>query len=324
MARGRNRLVTEDAEFVMARVKSLTAAMPTMQMNSQISWKANSSTCVVEGVTQDFPVLRSLYPVAGRFLLESDVEMRRKVCVVGQTVVEEVFDGENPIGEVLTVQGQPMTVVGVMEKRGASMGIDNDNVVFTPLSTLQRLAGTRYVSFIFAQVKTADDVDRAMSAISQAFNSKFRDSDTVNVTSQQQLIDVISTITGTFTILLASIAGISLLVGGIGIMNIMFVSVTERTREIGLRKAVGGKNRDILIQFLIESVILSGFGGLIGIVLGIYLSGFVAKLGGWPQYVSPSAIGLALGFSVAVGVFFGLYPAMRAAKMNPISALRYE
>jgi len=318
------RLEPDDAEYILERVKSVTRAMPAIQVSSEVAYQTNSSTVQVHGVTEEFPEIRAHAAERGRFLIPSDVSGRRRVAVVGRTVVEEVFEGRDPIGETLTVSGQPFTVVGVMAEKGESMGTDADNVVFVPISTLQRIAGTRYVSLLYAQVDNVDDTDEAVSLIERAFNSKFRRSDTVNVSSQKQLLDIISTVTRTFTVLLASIAGISLLVGGIGIMNIMLVSVTERTREIGLRKAVGAKKKDIMFQFLIEASILSGIGGSIGVALGSAGTGILARLGGWTASTSLSAVLMAVGFSVGVGMFFGLYPASRAANLDAIYCLRYE
>ncbi|HHY45544.1 MAG TPA: FtsX-like permease family protein [Firmicutes bacterium] len=318
------RLEAEDAEFILERVKSLVRAMPVIQVSSEVTYKANSRSVQLLGVTEEFPEMRAHAIEYGRFLLPADVTGRRRVAVVGRTVVEEVFEGRDPIGETLTVSGQPFTVVGVMAEKGESMGTDADNIVLVPISTLQRMAGTRYVSMLYAQVEDIDDTDQAVSLIERAFNSKFRRSDTVSVSSQKQLLDIVSTVTRTFTVLLASIAGISLLVGGIGIMNIMLVSVTERTREIGLRKAVGAKKRDIMLQFLIEASILSGIGGSIGVALGSLGTGILARLGGWAASTSPSAVLMAVGFSVGVGMFFGLYPASKAANLDAIYCLRYE
>lgn len=318
------RLEAEDAEFILERVKSLVRAMPVIQVSSEVTYKPNSRSVQLLGVTEEFPEMRAHAIEYGRFLLPADVTGRRRVAVVGRTVVEEVFEGRDPIGETLTVSGQPFTVVGVMAEKGESMGTDADNIVLVPISTLQRMAGTRYVSMLYAQVEDIDDTDQAVSLIERAFNSKFRRSDTVSVSSQKQLLDIVSTVTRTFTVLLASIAGISLLVGGIGIMNIMLVSVTERTREIGLRKAVGAKKRDIMLQFLIEASILSGIGGSIGVALGSLGTGILARLGGWAASTSPSAVLMAVGFSVGVGMFFGLYPASKAANLDAIYCLRYE
>jgi len=317
-------LEVSDADYVLKRVPLVSRAMPVIQVQAEVSWKSNSATVSVQGVTEDFPEIRSFHPESGRFILESDVAQRRRVAVVGKTIVENVFDGADPIGQVIAVRGQPFTVVGVMEEKGESFGADQDNVVFVPVSTLQRLAGTRYVSALYAQVGKLEDTDAAVSQISAAFDAKFRRSNTVTVTSQKQLLDAVSTVTQTFTVLLASIAGISLLVGGIGIMNIMLVSVTERTREIGLRKAVGAKSGDIMFQFLIEASVISGCGGIVGILLGAVVSDFLAQFGGWVPYLSASSVLLAFGFSIAVGIFFGLYPAARAARLDPILCLRFE
>jgi putative ABC transport system permease protein len=322
--RGATRLEVEDSVFIVERVSTLSRAMPIIQSQTEVSWRSNSATITVQGVTQDFPDIRSFHSASGRFLLETDVDARRRVAVVGQTVVEDIFDGEDPVGQVMTVRGQPFTVVGVMEEKGETFGMDQDNVVLIPITTLQRLAGTRYVSMIYAQVRDLNDTDDAVSQIQTVFDGKLRRSDTVGVASQKQLLDTVSTITQTFTILLAAIAGISLLVGGIGIMNIMLVSVTERTREIGLRKAVGAKSSDVMFQFLIESSLLSGLGGVVGIILGSAATTILARYGGWTPYTSPSAVLLAIGFSIGVGMFFGLYPAARASRLDPIYCLRYE
>ena len=322
--KGATRLELDDVDYLLERVQSLSRVMPFIQASTEVSWRGNSATIAVQGVTQEFPDIRSFYPSAGRFLLESDVDQRRKVAVIGQTVVDDIFDGEDPIGQILTVQGQSFTVVGVLEEKGESFGSDQDNVVLVPITTLQRIAGTRYVNMLYAQVGDIEETDAAVSLIQSVFDSKNRRSDTVQVSSQAQLLDTVSTITSTFTILLAAIAGISLLVGGIGIMNIMLVSVTERIREIGLRKAVGAKSKDVMFQFLVEASMLSGMGGLIGVILGSSASTVLARYGGWVAYTSPGAILLALGFSVAVGIFFGLYPAARASKLDPIYCLRYE
>ncbi len=317
-------LAVSDVEFVLNKVPSIVRAMAVIQVNTQVAWKGNSVTVGIQGVTEEFPEIRSFFPESGRFLIGTDVTNRRRVAVVGQTVLADVFDGKDPIGETVTIAGQSFTVVGVMEEKGETFGTDMDNVVFVPVSTLQRVAGTTRVSAIYAQIGDPDQADDAVAALSSAFDARFRRQGSVNVASQKQLLDTVSMITTTFTVLLASIAAISLLVGGIGIMNIMLVSVTERTKEIGLRKAVGAKNRDIMLQFLIEASILSGTGGLLGIFLGSAGTRLLARLGGWPPYTSPSAVFMALGFSVMVGIFFGFYPAARAAKLDPISCLRYE
>lgn len=317
-------LTVSDVDYLKSKVPLISRAMPVIQVNTEVSWRGNSKTVPVQGVTHEFPEVRSFRPEAGRFLVESDVEYRRKVAVVGQTVVDDIFDGEDPAGQVLTVAGQPFTVVGVMEEKGQSFGMDNDNVVLVPITSLQRLAGVASVSAIHVQVADIADSDRAVSLISAVMDAKFRRSKSVSVSSQKQLLEVVSTVTAAFTVLLASIAGISLLVGGIGIMNIMLVSVTERTREIGLRKAVGAKSSDIMLQFLVESAILSGIGGVAGIMLGSMATRLLARYGGWDPYMSVSSVIMALGFSIAVGVFFGLYPAARAARLDPISSLRYE
>ncbi len=292
----------------------------------------------VSGVTPGYAVVRNFYPVAGRFIDEEDVRTGARVAVIGQTVLQDVFSpGVNPIGQTIKVNRVPFRVIGVMEKKGGTAFSDEDDVVFIPLTTAQtRLFGVRSVSgdysvsVIYAQVGEGKRMEAARAQITRLLRQRHgliysTDKDDFSVLTQEDISSVLGSLTAVLTAFLGLIATVSLIVGGIGIMNIMLVSVTERTREIGIRKAVGARRRDILGQFLIEAIVLSLVGGAIGIAIGVIgtltASGMIEDL---KTHISPGTILMATGFSILVGTFFGIYPAMRAARLNPIDALRYE
>ncbi|MGD1994525.1 MAG: ABC transporter permease [Anaerolineae bacterium] len=292
----------------------------------------------VSGVTPGYSTVRNFYPVLGRFITSTDLETDARVAVLGQTVVADLFQfGINPIGQTIRINRVPFRVVGVMEEKGGTAFSDEDDVVFIPLTTAQsRLFGGRSVSgdysvsVIYATAVDESQIDAARDEITRVLRRRHgllysTDKDDFSVLTQEDISAVLGSLTAVLTGFLGLIATISLVVGGIGIMNIMLVSVTERTREIGLRKAVGARRRDILAQFLIEAITLSLVGGGIGIVIGltgtIVASRMIEDLN---LSISPSTIFLATGFSILVGMFFGIYPAMRASRLNPIDALRYE
>jgi putative ABC transport system permease protein len=257
---------------------------------------------------------------SGRGWRRSEVTAGSRVVSLGSSVVDELFPGTDPIGETVTLEGQRFTVIGTIESQGGSITGDQDNQVNIPITTAQRLFGTTDVSMIMVKAADADNVDRVQAQINRILAPSFGEDFTVF--TQEQTLGLLGDILGTLTFMLAGIAGISLLVGGIGIMNIMLVSVSERTREIGIRKAVGAKTYDILSQFVIEAVVLSVAGGAIGIALGwLGALGLQALV---PTEVTPWAVALAFVFSAGVGIFFGVYPAYRASALDPIEALRYE
>ena len=302
-----------------------------------VSAGKREATVQVRGVTPEYQDVRNWKPVEGAFITEADVAGHSRVAVLGQTTMNRLFpDDPWPIGKTIKINKIPFRVIGIMEKKGGSGFGDQDNTVFVPLTTAQTrlfpsrtLSGEYKVSVIYAQAVAEDRMDAAAEQISEVLrerhNIAFKDDDDFSVINQADLINIFGQITGVLTIFLGAIAAISLLVGGIGIMNIMLVSVTERTREIGLRKAVGAKRRDILMQFLIEAVVLSLVGGFIGIGLGAIGAFAIGRLAEELRtYVSLQAVLIATGFSVAVGLFFGIYPASRAARLHPIQALRYE
>ena len=291
----------------------------------------------VTGTTPDYTGVRDFYPVMGEFFTEQDVTTAARVAVLGQTAYEGLFpDGDLPIGQTIRINNVNFRIIGLMEEKGGSGFNDQDNVVLVPLNTAQRRLfparradGDFRIDQIFAQVISEDRQDAAIAEMAltlrQSRGIEFRDDDDFTILSQSEVVGALGQITGVLTTFLGVIAGISLLVGGIGIMNIMLVSVTERTREIGLRKAVGAKRANILWQFLTEAIILSSIGGLLGLALGAAGAYVISSLSDTlDATVAWNSVVLAILFSAAVGLFFGIYPATRAAALNPIDALRYE
>jgi putative ABC transport system permease protein len=312
---------------------------PTVNGGSRITVPGEEKNTEVNGVPPNYTAVRDWYPAIGSFFTAIDEESEARVAVLGKIVAEALFPNTPfPMGEIVRIDGVPFRVIGVMEERGGSGFRSEDDAVFVPLSTaLSRLyprrtnRGEPQLSLIYVQAVDEDRMDAAITEVSQILRQRHRiepgEPDDFSIISQSDLIGTFEQITSVITVFLGAIAGISLLVGGIGIMNIMLVSVTERTREIGLRKAVGARRRDILWQFLIEAMLLSLAGGAVGIVLGASGStaiSFALRSEGFNAVITPGAIALATIFSAAVGLFFGIYPAQRAAALNPIDALRYE
>jgi putative ABC transport system permease protein len=333
-------LTLGDAEAVAnsANLPDVTAVAPEFVGSGTIVYGNSNSQATVSGVTPEYSAVRNFYPALGRFIAENDLRTNARVAVLGQTVLEELFSaGTNPIGQVVKVNRVPFRIVGVMEEKGGTAFSDEDDVVFVPLTTAQaRLFGARHVSgdysvsVIYATAVDESRMDAARNQVRRVLRQRHgmiysTDKDDFSVLTQEDIASVLGSLTAVLTGFLGLIAAVSLLVGGIGIMNIMLVSVTERTREIGIRKAVGAKRRDILGQFLVEAIVLSVVGGFIGIAIGVTgtfaASGTVEDL---RTHISPSTILFATGFSIVVGLFFGIYPALRAARLNPIDALRYE
>ncbi len=288
----------------------------------------NSFTQVL-GETANFPVVRDWPVDTGTFFGDTELRTRARVAVIGQTVAQDLFGDANPIGARIKINKKPFTVIGVMTAKGSNGFQDRDDVVFVPLTTAQkRLFGVDYIRTLYVKVRTDEEMGIAQEKLDAILHERHRiplnaDGD-YTVRNQADILATVQGVALTITLMLASVAAVSLIVGGIGIMNIMLVSVTERTREIGLRKALGATRSDILLQFLVESVVLSVFGGLIGVLLGAGASRLIATSFGWNTVITPTSILMAFGFAAAVGVFFGIYPAQRAAALDPIVALRYE
>lgn len=278
----------------------------------------------LEGVNSEYEQVRAYQVQEGRFILPEDLSYRQKVVLLGTDVWKQLFNSSDPVGETVKINGENFKVVGLLASKGtASMG-SNDDKVMIPITTAQRLLETRGITSAYIQASSSDQVDSVVAQLEAILLRKLKNSDYFNVFNQAEMLSTISSVTGTLTAMLGGIAAISLLVGGIGIMNIMLVSVTERTREIGIRKAIGAKRRDILRQFLIEALVVSSSGGIIGIMLGVGGARLISSLMSMQTAISLNIVLIAFGFAVAIGVIFGIYPANKAAKLNPIEALRFE
>lgn len=305
--------------------EGVAGVSPVITGNVSLKYGNKKYDTSMEGTNAEYEQVRNTKVQAGRFILPIDLTFRQKVALLGTTVVDELFGQANPIGQTVKINGVNFKVVGVLEEKGAASFGSNDDRVIIPFTTAQRLTGTRGVQSVYVQADSPDSVD---SVVAQLDNFLYRktnkNTDAYRVNNQADMLSTVNQVTGVLTLMLGGIAGISLVVGGIGIMNIMLVTVTERTREIGVRKAIGAKRRDILRQFLIEAVVVSGSGGIIGILFGFLLSAVVGSLMSIDTSVSPQIVGISFGFSVLVGILFGLYPANKAAKLNPIEALRFE
>lgn len=317
-------LTMEDGKEILERVPTVVKALPSDTIYVTGKYANRTYDTIIEGTTSLYLDVKNADLSAGRFIDENDLTKRANVAVVGKTVVEQLFTGQAPLGETISLKGKSYTIIGILSEKGSSMGMDSDDIILIPLTSYQRLTGSKKLSGINFQARSSEEASLAVSHISAVFDQINRRDDSVRVTSQDELLDIINQTTQTLGIMLGAIAGISLLVGGIGIMNIMLVSVTERTREIGIRKALGAKRRNIMFQFILESIFLSVGGGLIGILIGGLLAVAVSTLAGWPSVISPGAIMLSFFFSAGIGLFFGVYPAYKAANLDPIEALRHE
>lgn len=309
----------------------LSGISPNVSSSGQLVAGSNNYPSSVSGVSIDYLNIRQLSVEQGEMFTENDIRTAAKVCVIGKTIVDNLFpDGSDPIGKVIRCNQIPMRVVGVLKSKGYnSMGQDQDDVVLAPYSTvMKRLLAQTYLGGIFASALTEDMTEEAVEEITSILRREHKlkatDDDDFTIRTQQELSSMLNTTTDLMTTLLACIAGISLVVGGIGIMNIMYVSVTERTREIGLRMSVGARGVDILSQFLIEAILISITGGLIGVIIGCGASFMIKAIAHWPVFIQPWSVLLSFLVCTVTGVFFGWYPAKKAADLDPIDALRYE
>ncbi len=329
-AGSRTNLKYDDAKAIKEKIKNIDFVSPSVSRSYQIVYGNQNWNSSVMGVTPEYMSIRSLEVSTGSFVTESDNNKRNRVAVIGSTVATNLFGTTNPVGQNIRVNNQPFKVIGVLESKGqSSMGQDQDDVVIVPLTTaMERLMAMDYVSSVNIQVSDANKMDQVQEDIEVLLRQRHKiiggKEDDFNVRNMTSLMETMSQTTTMLTILLGSIAGISLVVGGIGIMNIMMVSVTERTREIGIRKALGATFQNIMMQFLIESVVIGVIGGIIGIGMGCGLSMLVGKFGNFTTVITPLPVLVSFSFSVGIGLFFGIYPARKAAKLDPIEALRYE
>ena len=324
-------LKLDDFKSLQDETNFLSAVSPNVSSSGQLINGANNYPSSVTGVSPEYLEIRQLSIENGTMFTNADIQSSAKVCVIGKTIVDNLFpDGSDPIGKVIRFNKIPFKVVGVLKSKGYnSMGMDQDDVVLAPYTTvMKRLLAVTYLQGIFASALTEDMTDNATEEITAILrkNHKLKESDDDDFTirSQQELSTMLNTTTDLMTTLLACIAGISLVVGGIGIMNIMYVSVTERTREIGLRMSVGARGIDILSQFLIEAILISITGGIIGILIGIGASFAVKNIAHWPIYIQSWSVLLSFAVCTITGVFFGWYPAQNASNLDPIDAIRYE
>ncbi|WP_071146247.1 ABC transporter permease [Bacteroides ihuae] len=320
-----------DYQSLQNNTKYLAAISPNVSSSGQFIYGANNYPGSVNGVNTEYLSIRQLTVENGDMFTDADIQSSAKVCVIGKTIVDNLFtDGSDPIGHVIRFNKIPFRVVGVLKAKGYNtMGQDQDAVVLAPYTTvMKRMLAVTYLQGIMASALTEDMTEQAITEVSSILrtNHKLRitDDDDFNIRSQQELSTMLNSTTDLMTTLLACIAGISLIVGGIGIMNIMYVSVTERTREIGLRMSVGARGIDILSQFLIEAILISITGGIIGVILGIGASFGVKIFAHWPIYIQPWSVVLSFAVCTVTGVFFGWYPAKKAADLDPIDAIRYE
>ena len=324
-------LKLEDYQNIVDETRYISAVSPSVNSSGQAIYGANNAPTTVYGISPDYLEIRRYKVGDGEMFTEQDIQTAAKVCVVGKTVVDNLFtNGESPVGKVIRFQKLPFRIVGVLESKGYnSMGMDQDDLILAPYTTIQKkVLAITHLQGITCSALKEEYTDQAIDEITEILrrNHKLKESDDDDFTirSQQELSTMLTSTTDMMTVLLAAVAGISLLVGGIGIMNIMYVSVTERTREIGLRMSIGAKGIDILAQFLIESILISVTGGLIGVVFGVGAALVVNGVAHFPIYIQPWSVVLSFAVCTVTGVFFGWYPAKKAAQLDPIEAIRYE
>ena len=324
-------LKLEDYQNIVDETRYVAAVSPSVNSSGQVIYGANNAPTTIYGISPDYMEIRRYQVEDGEMFSDQDIAVAAKVCVVGKTVVDNLFPGgENPVGKVIRFQKLPFKIVGVLESKGYnSMGMDQDDLVLAPYTTIQKkvLAITHLQGITCSALKeeyTEQAIDEISEILRRNHKLKTDEDDDFTIRSQQELSSMLTSTTDMMTVLLAAVAGISLLVGGIGIMNIMYVSVTERTREIGLRMSIGAKGIDILSQFLIESILISVTGGLVGVIFGVGSAIIVNQVAHFPIFIQPWSVLLSFIVCTATGIFFGWYPAKKAARLDPIEAIRYE
>jgi len=325
-----NRLTIEDAEKLRSEGTLFAGVTPVVNTRTQVIGGGTNWRTTINGVSTDFQTIRDWQTQSGTFFTDTDVRGLRKVAVIGTTVAENLYPGTDPVGSQIQIRNVPFEIVGVLAPKGQNAGgQDQDDIVAIPYTTAQsRLSGNTRIWQILVSATSPDDIAAAQAEVRSIMRESHRiaegDEDDFTVRNQTEIASAAQGTTKIMTWLLASIASVSLIVGGIGIMNIMLVSVTERTREIGIRMAIGARGSDVLTQFLVESIVMSVLGGAVGLAVGVGGAQVLARFTGWSTSVPVQAVVLAIGFSAAVGVFFGYYPARKAAALDPINALRYE
>ncbi|MCC6444516.1 MAG: ABC transporter permease [Armatimonadetes bacterium] len=324
-----NTMKLKDAEAILKGCPSIARVTPAVNRSAQVKYANKNTNTNVQGTGEDYPVINNHYIAKGRYFNVQDVRGLKRVAVLGSTTAKDLFDRQSPLNKRIQVSGTPFTVIGVLKEKGG-MGFRNpDDGVYVPVTTaMRRLFGMENIQSVTCQARSAGLMRRAQSEVEKVLmkqhNITNKDEADFFIFNQADLMDAQNEQQDTFSKLITYLAIVSLMVGGIGIMNIMLVSVTERTREIGVRKAIGAKRRNILSQFLLEAMFLSLVGGLLGVAFGISGASFVGKANNWKIILSPQTIIMAFSFSAIVGIFFGFYPAFKASKLNPIDALRYE
>ena len=326
MGRGTNRTLSIDEveKLVEENPDYLDKYSPKVSASVTAKFEDTSAETTATGVNEYYDEMQSVEVTNGRFIQFIDCDRRQKVCVIGSYEAKELFAGTDPVGETIKLNGSAYTVVGVLKEQADSEESSDDDIIYVPYTTATRLAGSAAIGTYYLTAVNTDDIETTMTLIENMMYSVFEDENAYRVSSMSEMIDTVNEMTNSIALVLVGIAGISLVVGGIGIMNIMLVSVTERTREIGIRKSLGAKRKDIMRQFIIEAATTSSAGGVIGIIFGIgaaYFAGYIMNM-----TVAPSinAVVIAFSVSVAIGMIFGYFPANKAAKMNPIDALRYD
>jgi putative ABC transport system permease protein len=323
-------LTLDDATAIQHECPSVEAVSGGVRTIGQVVYGNQNWSTQINGVTPEFAIIRQWPVQDGVFITDSDVRGAAKVCVLGKSVVDQLYGTADPVGTMVRIKDIPFRVVGVLTYKGGSgFGGDQDDVVMIPTSTaMRRLMGITYLNWVIVSAVSEGQVTLATQQITELLHQRHRirqgDPDDFFIRTQLEAANTAEATSKVMTLLLASIAAVSLLVGGIGIMNIMLVTVTERTREIGIRRAIGAKRRDILMQFLAESAFLSFAGGFLGVAIGVITAQVISSVARWPTLIQPAAILLAFGFASAIGLFFGFYPAQRASQLDPVEALRYE
>jgi putative ABC transport system permease protein len=325
-------LTAEDGEALMRECSYVVAVTPVVRSGAQVVYRENDWATSIQGVDVSYLEVRSWAIKEGDFFTESEVRSGSRVCVLGTTVADQLFAGEDPVGKTIRIRNMTFRVLGVLAKKGsAAWGQDQDDTIIIPWTTVRRVLENSpfsHINQLLISLDSMDNLQQARDEMSAILRQRHHlgpgEEDDFTIMDMTEVTQMITQVSNLMSLLLTVIASISLVVGGIGIMNIMLVSVTERTREIGLRMAVGARRWDILMQFIVEAVTLAGAGGIVGIILGIGVAKLVAGANNWPVMVSPGAVLIALSFSAGIGIFFGFYPAWRAARLNPIESLRHE